>query len=71
MKNGIIVDGEQYELQEVDQNTIDVRDVCDVCDLEEKCNELYDAYEEVALCTILHGAGWNCAYRYIGKADEQ
>lgn len=71
MKNGIIIDGRQYELQEVDPKSIGENDVCDVCDLDEKCNEIYDAYEEVALCTILHGAGCNCAYRYIGKADEK
>lgn len=32
-KNGIIIDGDIYEVQEVDRKLIDGDDVCNVCDV--------------------------------------
>ena len=70
MKNGIIIDGKQYEVQEVDQKLIGDKTVCEVCDLEGICDALGEGNQQ-ALCVILHGAGCDCAYRYIGKEEEK
>lgn len=67
MKNGIIIDGEAYELQDVVLELTDGNNACDVCALEEEC----EALGKTAMCMILHGAGGTCVYRYIGKEEEK
>lgn len=69
MKNGIIIDGKQYELQKVDQELIGDCCVCEVCDLEGICDALGEGNQK-ALCVILHSAGWNCNYKYIGDIED-
>lgn len=39
MKNGIIIDGKEYELQDVEQDKI-CDSTCDACDLGDQCYSL-------------------------------
>lgn len=59
MKNGIIIDGKQYELQDVEDNP------CDACDLGVQCDRLGSA-----MCVVLHGANWAQAYKCIEKTND-
>lgn len=63
MKNGIIINGKQFELQH-----IQVKDeyVCGCCDLSNECD---DYSYGITLCELLHNADEHQAYRYIGKEE--
>lgn len=52
MKNGIIIDGKAYELQDVGQ------DPCDACIFAEQCKSIGHA-----VCVVLHDAELNQAYK--------
>lgn len=66
MKNGIIINGKQYEVQKVDSKMTGDNLECDLCDLKDEC----DALGKTAMCVILHGAGCDYAYRYIGDIED-
>lgn len=66
MKNGIIIDGKQYEVQKVDKKLKDTDLECDLCDLKEEC----DALGRNAMCVILHGVGCDYAYKCIEKTND-
>lgn len=67
MKNGIIIDGQQYEVQDISKKLKGTETDCDVCDLEEKC----DTLGRTAMCVILHGARHHYVYKAIGKEEEK
>lgn len=66
MKKGIIIDGKQYELQEIQNKDEDKFD-CDYCDLHSECNEFSC---EINLCELLHHADKGQSYRYIGDIED-
>lgn len=66
MKNGIIIDGKQYELQEI-SNVAGF--ACEYCDLQDECELLM--HGSMNLCEVLHRGGAQHAYRYIGKEEEK
>lgn len=64
MKNGIIINGKQYELQFLhDRNGV----VCDYCDLQDECNKYSFG---INLCELLHDADGGQVYRYIGDVED-
>lgn len=66
MKNGIIIDGKQYELQELSGV---IGFACEYCDLHDECDLLN--YRSMNLCEVLHNGGTKHAYIYIGKEEEK
>lgn len=65
MKNGIIIDGKQYELQSIHEYMDDFS--CDYCDLQDKCG---DHSYGISLCELLHNTDGRQTYRYIGHIED-
>ena len=49
MENGIIINGKEYELIEVDKSKENNDILCDKCDLSYECELLYSGYQ---LCSL-------------------